>query len=162
MACYDISDKNTTPRDEHLKNAHKLEQSVGHGRKAALTGHQSQLQKQEAQATRHGMKPNRFHQLKAALFVIQTCQPFSVVETPTFRDIGEIFLVAASTVRQGIKSVIDMSLLPPFHLNADLWTSKVTGEKFLDVRVFWKIGTQDCFACCHCIQSSQSRRKRGF
>lgn len=157
MACYDISDKNTTPRDEHLKNAHNLEQRVGHGRKAALSGHQSQLQKQEAQATRLGMKPNRFHQLKAALFVIQTCQPFSVVETPTFRDImhkdwipckaesirstvGEIFLVAASTVRQGIKSAIDMSLLPPFHLNADLWTSKVTGEKFLGVRVFWKIG----------------------
>ncbi len=128
MTCYDISDKNTTPRDEHLKNAHKLEQRVGHGRKAALTGHQSQLQKQEAQTTRHGMKPNRFHQLKAALFVIQTCQPFSVVETPTFRDImhkdwipwkaesirstvGEIFIVAASNVRQGIKSAIDMSLL---------------------------------------------------
>ena len=45
MACYDISDKNTTPRDEHLKNAHKLEQSLTHVRKAALTSHQSQLQK---------------------------------------------------------------------------------------------------------------------
>ena len=55
--------------------------------------------------------------------------------------VGEIFLVTESNVWQGIKSVIDVSLLPPFfHLNADLWTSKVTGEKFLGVRVFWKIG----------------------
>ena len=116
MVSYDISDKNTTVRDEHLKNAHKMEQCVGHDRKASLTGHQSQLQKQEAQTTRHDMKPNRFHQFKTSLFVIQTCHvAFSVVETSTFRDImnkdwipskvesirntvGEIFLVSASNV----------------------------------------------------------------
>ncbi len=70
MDCYEISDKNTTPRDDHLKNSHKVEQRVDHGRKSALTGHQSQLQKQEAQTIRHDMKPKRFHHLKAALFVI--------------------------------------------------------------------------------------------
>ena len=103
------------------------------------------------------MTPNRFHLLKAALFVIQTCQAFSVVEKPTFRDImhkdwipcttesihnivRDILLVTVSNVQKTIKSAIDMELLPPVHLNADLWTSKVTGEKFLDVRVFWKIG----------------------
>jgi hypothetical protein len=81
------------------------------------------------------------------------------VEKPTFRGlmnkdwipckdesisstVGEIFLVTASNVCQDIKSAIDMSLLPPFHLNADLWTSKVTGEKFLGVRVFWKVGRE--------------------
>ena len=42
----------------------------------------------------------------------------------------------ASNVKQAIKSAIDMAVLPPIHLNADLWTSKVTGEKFLGVRVF--------------------------
>ena len=38
MACYDISDKNTTPRDEHLKNAHKLEQRVGHRSEVSAGG----------------------------------------------------------------------------------------------------------------------------
>ena len=48
--------------------------------------------------------------------------------------------MVASNVKQEIKSVIDMTLLPPIHLNADLWTRQVTGEKFLGVRVFWKVG----------------------
>ena len=62
MACYDISDKNTTPRDEHLKNAHHLEKKMEHGKKAAQSKHHVQLQKQAAQASKNGMAPNRFHQ----------------------------------------------------------------------------------------------------
>jgi len=92
---------------------------------------------------------------------MQTCQPFAVVahEKSSFRDlmhkdwipckaesirstIGEIFLVAASNVKQATKSAIGIALLPPFNINADLWTSKVTGEKFLGVRVFWKNGRE--------------------
>ncbi len=49
--------------------------------------------------------------------------------------IGEIFLVAASNVKEAFKSAIDIVILPPFNINADLWTSKVTGEKFLGLRV---------------------------
>jgi hypothetical protein len=48
--------------------------------------------------------------------------------------------MAASNVKQAIKSAIDMTLLPLIHLNADVWTSQVTCEKFLGVRVFWKVG----------------------
>jgi hypothetical protein len=33
MTCYDITDKNTTPMNEHLKNAHKLEKKMEHGKK---------------------------------------------------------------------------------------------------------------------------------
>ena len=69
-----------TPRDDHLKNSHKLEKKMEHGKKAAQSKHQAQLQRQEVQASKNGMSPNRFHQLQAALFVIQTCQPFAVVE----------------------------------------------------------------------------------
>jgi hypothetical protein len=87
MACYDISDKNTTPRDEHLKNAHHLEKTMEHGKKAAQSKHQVQLQKQAAQASKNGMAPNRFQQLQAALFVIQTCQSFAVVEKQAFRNL---------------------------------------------------------------------------
>ena len=143
--------------NDHLTNAHNLEKKMGHGKRSALTAHQQQLQKQEAQASKHGMAPSRLQQLKVALFLIQTCQPFAVVEKSSFRDlmskdwipcaaetirstIGEIFLVAASNVKEAFKSAIDIALLPPFNINADLWTSKVTGEKFLGLRVFWKIG----------------------
>ena len=87
MSCYDISGHNTSPRDDHLKNAHKMESHMDHGRKAALSTHQVHFQKQEAQATKHDMTPNRYHQLKSTLFVIQTCQAFSVVEKSTFRDL---------------------------------------------------------------------------
>ena len=83
------------------------------------------------------MVPNRFHQIKTDLFVIQTCHTFDVVEKQSFRDImpkdwipcsvesihrtvGEIFLVSVSNVNQVIKSAIDMTLLPPFHLNVGL------------------------------------------
>ena len=80
MACYDISEKNTTSRDDHLKNAHKLERKMEHDKKAAQSKHQAQLQKQEAQASKNGMTPNRFHQVQTALFVIATCQVFAVVQ----------------------------------------------------------------------------------
>ena len=40
MTCYDISDQNTTPKDEHLKNSHKLEKCMEHVKKTTLTTHQ--------------------------------------------------------------------------------------------------------------------------
>jgi hypothetical protein len=33
MDSYDISEKNTTPSDEHLKNTHKLEKKMEHDKK---------------------------------------------------------------------------------------------------------------------------------
>jgi hypothetical protein len=78
MVSYDITDKNTSPMNDHLTNAHKFEKKMGHGKKDQLSTHQSQLHKQKAQANK-------------------------------------------------------IALLPPFHINADLWTSQVTGEKYLGV-----------------------------
>ena len=48
MGFYDITDKNTTPMNDHLTNAHNLEKKMGHVKKATLSAHQAQLQKQEA------------------------------------------------------------------------------------------------------------------
>ena len=45
--------------NDHLTNAHKLENKMGHGKRAVLSVHQVQLQKQEAQTTHHGMKTNQ-------------------------------------------------------------------------------------------------------
>jgi hypothetical protein len=50
--------------------------------------------------------------------------------------IEEIFLVTVSNVKKAIKFAIDMTLLTPFHINADLWTSQVTGEKYLGVEKY--------------------------
>jgi hypothetical protein len=61
--------------DEHLKNAHKLERKMENGKKGALSKHQAQLQKQEAQASKNGMAPNRFHQVQAALLSFQPVRP---------------------------------------------------------------------------------------
>ncbi len=33
MTCYDITDNNTSPMNDHLTNAHKLEKKMGHGKK---------------------------------------------------------------------------------------------------------------------------------
>ena len=60
MACYDITENNTSPMNDHLTNAHNLEKKMGHGKRAALSAHQVQLQKQEAQANKHDMTPSRF------------------------------------------------------------------------------------------------------
>jgi hypothetical protein len=48
MACYDITENNTSPMNDHLTNAHNLEKKMGHGKRSALTAHQQQVQKQEA------------------------------------------------------------------------------------------------------------------
>jgi len=45
----------------HQKVTHTRDMVLEHGKKHALTTHQAQLQKQEAQASRHGMTPNRMH-----------------------------------------------------------------------------------------------------
>jgi hypothetical protein len=44
MACYDITENNTSPMNVHLTNAHNLEKKMGHGKRSALTAHQQQLQ----------------------------------------------------------------------------------------------------------------------
>jgi hypothetical protein len=56
--------------------------------------------------------------------------------------IGECFLVAASEIKLAIQSTLKRSILAAFHLNADLWTSKVSHQKFLGVRIFWKTGPE--------------------
>ncbi len=57
--CYDITHNNTSTMNDHLTNAHKLENKMGHGKRTVLSVHQVSLQKQEAQTTHHGMKPNQ-------------------------------------------------------------------------------------------------------
>jgi hypothetical protein len=57
------------------------------------------------------MEPNRFHQLQTVLFVIQTCQPFVVVEKQAFRNliytkIGFLSKMKVSTAPSGKKQTV--------------------------------------------------------
>ncbi len=56
--------------------------------------------------------------------------------------IGECFLVADQQVKLVINSASKRAVLAFVHLNADLWTSKVSHQKFLGVRIFCKSGPE--------------------
>ena len=42
-------------------------------------------------------------------------------------------------IKQVIRSGLKHTVLTTIHLNEDLWTSKVSNQKFLDVHIFWKV-----------------------
>jgi hypothetical protein len=50
-------------------------------------------------------------------------------------------LVTVEHVELVLHSVLKLSVLTLVHLNTDLWTSKVSHQKFLDVHICWKVGT---------------------
>jgi len=124
MACCDISEKNTTPMHDHLKNAHKLERKMEHGKKAAQSKHQVQLQKRKrrlARMTWRLIDSTSSKQLSLSFRPVS----FAVVEKQAFRNlmhkdwipckaesirsnVGDNFLVTASNVKQAIQSVIDI------------------------------------------------------
>ena len=56
--------------------------------------------------------------------------------------IGECFLVTSADLKHTIRTVLTHVVLSVFHLNTDLWTSKVSHQKFLGVRIFWKTTEQ--------------------
>ena len=56
--------------------------------------------------------------------------------------IGECFLVTATQTKLAIRYPLKRVVLVPFHLNEDLWTSKVSHQIFLGVRIFWKSAEQ--------------------
>jgi hypothetical protein len=101
----------------------------------------------------------RLAHLRVARFFIKTMRPFSHCEDASYREqaspdwvacardtmrgtIGECFLVAAQQVKLAINSAAKRAVLAFVHLNADLWTSKVSHQKFLGVRIFWKSGPE--------------------
>ena len=81
--------------------------------------------------------------------------PFSHVECPEFRAtvhpaweiikaetqrnlVAEMYLCMVRNIKKTLAAVIAAALLPPFWINADLWTSKVTKAKFYGIRIFFK------------------------
>ena len=63
--------------------------------------------------------------------------------------IVECFWVSSANVKHVLLSVLKRTVLPAVYLNVDLWTSKVSHQKFLFVRVMWK---SDPSSQQHCSQ----------
>jgi hypothetical protein len=49
-----------------------------------------------------------------------------------------MYLLMVAAIKKKLAAVIATALLPPFWINADLWTSKVTKAKFYGIRIFFK------------------------
>ncbi len=105
------------------------------------------------------MSITRLAHLRVTRYFIKTMRPFSHCEDASYREqvspdwvacargtmcgtIGECFLVAAQQSKLVINSTAKRAVLAFVHLNADLWTSKVSHQKFLGVRIFWKSGPE--------------------
>ena len=119
-----------------------------HGHKALHGARLGKMTDSNAATLKRNMPIARLAQLRVARFFIRKIRPFSECEDPSYRDqagpaweacsrdtmcgtIGECFLVAAEQVKHALRSVLKRAVLPVVHLNADLWTSKVSHQKFL-------------------------------
>ena len=139
---------------DHLANAHGI---------AKDAKHPSILSKQTAQARAEckqraldaGMTEARFQSICTTRYIIRRLLPFSHVECPEFRAtvhsawkpitaetqrnlVAEMYLLMVAGIKKMVAGVIATALLPPFWINADLWTSKVTKAKFYGIRIFFK------------------------
>jgi hypothetical protein len=139
---------------DHLANAHGI---------AKDSKHPSIMSKQASQARADckkraldaGMTEARFQSICTTRYIIRRLLPFSHVECPEFRAtvhsawkvikaetqrnlVAEMYLVMVTGFKKMLAATIATALLPPFWINADLWTSKVTKAKFYGIRIFFK------------------------
>ena len=139
---------------DHLAIAHGI---------AVDAKHPSIVSKQAAQARQDckqraldaGMTEARFQAICTTRYIIRKLLPFSHVECPEFRAtvhaawkvikaetqrnlVAEMYLLMVAGIKKKLAAVIATALLPPFWINADLWTSKVTKAKFYGIRIFCK------------------------
>lgn len=138
---------------QHLLHSHKIESEATAKRK--IDTQQRGEEQAGAQKTRIDMDPSRYWSLATAKLFYTRTLPFSLVEDPSFRDIAHpeaprmsakrlkrIMLEMYIAVRQSLCSALQDAKRAAggracFHLNVDLWTSKVSGEKYMGLRLFY-------------------------
>jgi hypothetical protein len=157
MSVYDVTSANDTQRNIHLTDHHTLGVKVGHSHQSLHSARLVTLAEKNATADRKHMSIAGLAHLRVARYFIKNMRPFSHCEDASYREqgspdwaacvrdtmrgtIGECFLVVAQQVNLVINSAAKRVVLAFLHLNADLWTSKVSHHKFLGVRIFWKSG----------------------
>ena len=158
-AVYDVTNSNDTQRNVHLSQHHMLGVTPLHSREALHTARMGRIAQATAAAAKRNMPADRLAHVRVARFFIKKMLAFSVCEDAAYREqasvdwkackrdtmratIGECFLVTAAQTKLAIRCTLKRAVLAPFHLNADLWTSKVSHQKFLGVRIFWKVGAE--------------------
>ena len=155
MTVYDVTSANDTKRNIHLTDHHTLGVKSGHSHQALHSARLDTLAEKNETVDRRHMSIARLTHLRVACYFIKTMRPFSHCEDASYREqaspdwvacvrdtmcgtIGECFLVVTQQVKLVINSAAKRAVLAFLHLNADLWTSKVSHHKFLGVRIFWK------------------------
>jgi hypothetical protein len=149
---------NDTQRNFHLTDHHTLGVKTLHGHKDLHTTRQVTLAERNTAALNRNMTMARLAQLRVALYFIRKMCPFSHCEDASYREeavsdwvacfrdtmcgtIGECLLVVNEQVKFALRFDLKRSVLALVHLNADLWTSKFSHQKFLGVLICWKVGT---------------------
>jgi hypothetical protein len=155
MTVYDVTSVNDTQRNIHLTDHHSLGVKSGHNHQVLHNARLGTLVEKNATTSRRHMSISGLAHLRVARYFIKNMCPFSHCEDVSYREqaspdwvacardtmrgtIGECFLVVAQQVKLTINSAAKRAVLAFLHLNADLLTSKVSHQKFLGVRIFWK------------------------
>ncbi len=151
-----IVKNNTSNAAYHLREAHNIVSSSS----AEKMKRKQDLVESNSKAARilGEMAPLRFWGLKIAQFCICTLQPFAVVEDTSFRfflshitgapatlstkmlkrHIVEMYIATKQHTVQQLAAVKQAALgRACFHLNVDLWTSKINGNKYMGVRLYF-------------------------
>jgi hypothetical protein len=118
MTVYDVTNSNDTQRNLHLTDHHFLVVKTLHGNKVLHTVRQGTLAERNDDVLNRNMTITRL----------------------AHRDNRRILFGNYEQVKLALRSVLKRTVIPLVHLNADLWTSKVSHQKFLGVHIFWKTG----------------------
>ena len=139
---------------DHLANAHGIAKEASH---PSIINKQAKDAREQCKkhALDAGLTEARFRAICTTRYIIRRLLPFNHVECPEFRVtvhpawkvikaethrnlVAEMFLCMVAAIKKMLAAVIATTLLPPFWINADLWTSKVTKAKFYGIRIFFK------------------------
>lgn len=143
--------KPNTAINDHIHNKHGVGRGVA-GRGAGEHANQEKNKRQKKSASLLGKARSMF--LAVVYYLIDCLLPHTTVGKASFRavshpdwtpcgarkaraGIGEMFLWSVGKIRQKVKAIkASCPALPMFHINLDLWTSKISNDKFMGVRIF--------------------------
>ena len=151
------SDKSTTNLSTHLRALHNIVSSRSSGMKQKKVDGIDAKSKRAKILT--SMAPERFHGLTIAISFVKLMMPFSHIMDPCFRStylsdmpasvqkmtpdvlkryILELYVTTKSfTITSLAEAKACAGGLRTFHLNIDLWTSKMSGMKYVGIRLYF-------------------------
>jgi len=138
---------------DHLANQHAVMKQEDHS-SYRNSEEASELAAEETRAVAILGSTERYYSIRIARATIKKALAFSFWEDfevravqnrgaryesaqSVRRHVGEQFWEFVKARRATFEKVHSNALLPCYHLNADLWTSKITNKKYLGVRIFY-------------------------